>query len=156
VHLSRSVLHKIFLFYLLGESVSTVLKKRTAIGEPSDSILLVFLILCLIVLFWFLIGSTDKNQPLEPIPNNDTEPIIQEPEINETLRLEEAIQELKWEGCQLLYVEPRVYLDNTHYLGYEEFKSKALETKLVIMTPSDSGTILLVQIKNDQWIWVPS
>jgi hypothetical protein len=129
---------------------------RTANTKTADSILLVFLIICLSFLLWFLIGGIHKKNPLDPISDNDTEQIIEEPEITKPLNLEDAVQELKQEGCQLVSVGTRVYLDNPQYIDYEEFKSKALETRLVILTLGDSGIILLVQIKNDQWVWIPS
>ena len=127
-------------------------------SESIDTIMLFFLIIFLSVFLWFLLGATNSNQSSEPGAKNNTRPSIvnPEPEIPENLILEEAIQDLKWNGCQLLYITPKVYLDNPHYLDYEEFKSKALENKLVIITPSNNGTILLIQIKNDQWIWIPS
>ncbi len=75
--------------------------------------------------------------------------------IIENKRLEEAINELKHEGCALVSIKAQIYLDNPQYIGFNDFKLKALETKLVIMSPSDSGIILVVQNEGTQWIWIP-
>ena len=89
-------------------------------SESIDTIMLFFLIIFLSVFLWFLLGATNSNHSSEPGAKNNTRPSIvnPEPEIPENLILEEAIQDLKWNGCQLLYITPKVYLDNPHYLDY--------------------------------------
>ena len=87
---------------------------------------------------------------------NDTEPQSEESETEKNPRLMETITDLTLEGCSIIILETKVYLDNPYYVDYEEFKSKALESKIVIVSPGDSNTILLVKIKNIQWIWIPS
>ena len=106
------------------------------------------------ILLWFLLGNLRDPSELPPI--NETEPLLEELEMIEDPRIEKAIRELKQVGCELVFIEPRVYLDKPHNVAYDEFKSKALERNLVVVTPSDYGIILLVQIKKEQWIWVPS
>lgn len=131
-------------------------KKRSITAELFDTILLFTIVIILAVFSFFMMGTANRNQPLETIHINGNESNSEEPTIIENKRLEEVIQELKWEGCKIVFVEPRVYLDNPNYVSYEEYKSKAIETNLVIVTPSESGTILLVQNQKNQWVWIPS
>jgi hypothetical protein len=92
---------------------------------------------------------------IEPLPTYSIKSVSQERGVSDTKILEDRLIYLEGEGCRIIYLDTKVYLDNPHYLSYEVFKSKALETKIVIVAPSEVGTILLVQIKNDQWIWSP-
>ena len=85
--------------------------------------------------------------------NNNEEP--PEPTTNVNKTIEEAISELKHEGCTFVSVKFPVYIDNPQYLGYDDFKTKAIETKLIVLSPSDVGIILIVQNADVQFIWVP-
>ena len=131
-------------------------KNRTANSETIDTILLASLILILGFFAWFMIGNINRNQPLEPILINDTEPQSEESETENNPKLMETITDLTLEGCSIIILETKVYLDNPYYVDYEEFKPKALESKFVIVSQGYSNTFLLVQIKNIQWIWIPS
>jgi len=88
-------------------------------------------------------------------PNNYIESLSEEPEIVENLSLEEALSDLLRDGCRIVNVETKVYLNNPQNVSYKEFKLKALESQIVVVSPSDFGTFLLVQIKSVQWVWVP-
>jgi hypothetical protein len=103
-----------------------------------------------------IIDIYSSHTRIEPLPVYSIKSVSEEPKESDTHRLEDGLKNLEREGCQIIYIETKVYLDNPHYLSYEVFKSKAFEAKHVIVTQSDTGTILLVQIKNDQWIWAPS
>ena len=83
------------------------------------------------------------------------EPVIIENTTHKNVTLEEAISELKHGGCKVVSVKAPVYLGNPQYLSYNDFKLKALEAKVVIMSPSDSGIFLLVQKEDIQWVWIP-
>jgi hypothetical protein len=131
-----------------------VLKKRA--GNGIATITLVFsLVLCLGTVYWFVLNNQNLDQPLESKPNNYIESLSEEPEIVENLSLEEAINDLLRDGCRIVNVETKVYLNNPQNVSYKEFKSKALESQIVVVSPSDSGTFLLVQIKSVQWVWIP-
>jgi hypothetical protein len=133
-----------------------VLKIRKASGVTSDTVLLIILVLVCSLLLYFLLGSLKNNSASDNSSINDTDSILLDPEIIDNPRLEEAVSELRQSGCELLIIEPKVYLDDPNNVTFTEFKSKAMETRLVVVTPSEYGTILLVQIKKEQWIWCPS
>jgi hypothetical protein len=131
-----------------------VLNKKARRGEFADIILLFFLVLILGVMYWFMTGFTNNSsRKLESTYINESSNEVTE--IGSSTGLEEAIKELMSSGCKIV-IDPKVYLNDPHYVSFEEFKSKALNTKLVILTLSDSGNILLVQIKKEQWAWIPS
>ena len=79
-----------------------------------------------------------------------------EPEIVENLSFDEALSDLVRDGCRIVNVKSSVYLDNPHIVSYNEFKSKALERQIVVASPGNSGTFLLVQINKIQCVWIPS
>jgi hypothetical protein len=132
-----------------------VIKKRAGNGILTITILL-SLVLCIGSVYWFVLYNQNRDQPLESKPNNNIESLSEEPEIVENLSLAEALSDLKRDGCHIVNVKTKVYLDNPQNVSYKEFKSKALESQIVVASPSDSGTFLLVQIKSIQWVWIPS
>ena len=140
------------------------------VGILATLILMFSIVMFVSTLFWlitdagFLLGAPGtslfkpetKPDDISTIPNNYNESLSEEPEIVENLSLEEALSDLLRDGCHIVNVKTKVYLDNPQYVGYKEFKLKALESQIVVVSPSDSGTFLLVQIKSIQWVWVPS
>ena len=132
-----------------------VVKKRAGNGI-AIIILLFSIVLCIGSVYWFVLNNQNRDQPLEFKPNNHTESLSEEPEIVENLSLSEAFSDLLRDGCRIVYVKGKVYLDNPQYVSYKEFKLKALESQIVVASHSDSGTFLLVQIKSTQWVWIPS
>ena len=140
------------------------------VGILATLILMFSIVMFVSTLFWlitdagFLLGApgTSLFKPetnpddISTIPNNYNESLSEEPEIVENLSLEEALSDLLRDGCHIVNVKTKVYLDNPQYVSYKEFKLKALESQMVVASPSDSGTFLLVQIKSIQWVWVPS
>jgi hypothetical protein len=133
------------------------LKKRAGEGILIDVIVLLSLVICFGSLYGFVKYNQNRDQRLESTPNNVNEPlIVEEPGIEEIFSLAEAIIDLRKEGCRIVNVKAEVYLDNPQYVSYKEFKSKALESQIVVVSLSDSSTILLVQIKSVQWVWIPS
>jgi hypothetical protein len=152
---SVSLFHKLFLFLLKDKSVSTVVKKRA--GNVIVTLTLLFsVILCIGTVYWYVLNNQNRDQPLKSKPNNHTESLSEESELVENLSLEEAFSDLLRDGCRIVNVKVKVYLDNPQYVSYNEFKLKALESQIVVASPSDSGTFLLVQIKSTQWVWIPS
>ena len=132
--------------------------KRKAGTNVIATIVLLFSIVLFVGSVFYLIYINPLNLTPEQSPKivtiNDKEE-SPEPIIVENKSLQEAISELKHEGCTLVSVKAPIYLNNPQYLGYNGFKLKALETKRVFMSPSDSGIILLAQNEGVQWIWVP-
>ena len=140
------------------------------VGILATLILMFSIVMFVSTLFWlitdagFLLGAPGtslfkpgtKPDDISTIPNNYNESLSEEPEIVENLSLEEALSDLLRDGCRVVNVETKVYLNNPQNVSYKEFKSKALESQIVVASPSDSGTFLLVQIKSIQWVWVPS
>jgi hypothetical protein len=130
-----------------------MLKKSAASGENLDTILLIVLVISLSLLTKFLIGSTLSTSPPDQ-KFNDIKPLVEEPVIEEP-SLEDAIIDLMKEGCRVYSAKVKVYLEDPNIVNFDEFKIKALESKLLIISHSESDSFLLVQIKNEQWIWVP-
>jgi len=140
------------------------------VGILATLILMFSIVMFVSTLFWlitdagFLWGAPGSSlfkpetmpDDISTIPNNYNESLSEEPEIVENLSLEEALSDLLRDGCRIVYVKATVYLDDPQYVSYNEFKLKALEGQIVVASPSDSGTFLLVQIKGTQWVWVPS
>jgi len=140
------------------------------VGILATLILMFSIVMFVSTLFWlitdagFLLGAPGtslfkpgtKPDDISTKPNNYNESLSEEPEIVENLSLEEALSDLLRDGCHIVNVKTKVYLDNPQYVSYKEFKLKALESQMVVASPSDSGTFLLVQIKSIQWVWVPS
>ena len=140
------------------------------VGILATLILMFSIVMFVSTLFWlitdagFLLGAPGtslfkpgtKPDDISTIPNNYNESLSEEPEIVENLSLEEAHSDLLRDGCRIVNVETKVYLDNPQYVSYNEFKLIALESQIVVASPSDSGTFLLVQIKSIQWVWIPS
>ena len=153
---SRSLFHKPFLFKRLCELVTNVQKKNTASSNLSDIVLLVVLILGLSFLYRFTIGRTNSDLSSNSKLVNNTEPLIIKPQKIENRSLEDAIKDLTAENCRLVILKAKAYLNTPHVVDYDEFKSKALKSKIVFLSPSDSGLFLLVQINNEQWVWIPS
>ena len=130
--------------------------------KPGTSLVATIILMFSIVLFigsiFYLVYLNPLNFSTEQSPNivktsykeESPEPII----INNK-SLEEAISELKHDGCTFVSVSAPVYLDDPQYLNYNDFHLKALETKMVVMSPKGSSIILLVQNEGVQWIWVP-
>lgn len=135
-----------------------MVKKRTGAGIIAYLVLLFSLVLSLGSLYFFVLHGSIRtpDQSVKYTTIIDKGQVSDESEVNEGFTFVEAILDLKQNGYQIVYVKDKIYLDNPQYIGYEEFKSKTLEIKTVFVTPSDLGIILLVQIKNDQWIWIPS
>jgi hypothetical protein len=102
------------------------------------------------------LNQTRARDDIPTKPNNNIESLSEEPEIVENPSLEEALSDLMRDGCYIVNLKTKVYLDNPQNVSYKEFKTKALETQIVVASPSDSGTFLLVQIKSIQWVWIPS
>ena len=148
----------------------SIVRTRAGVGITATLILMFSIVMFVGSLFWlitdagFLFGApgTRLIQPstvpdeIPTKPNNYNESLSEEPEIVENLSLEEAHSDLLRDGCRIVYVKGKVYLDNPQYVSYNEFKIKALESQIVVASPSDSGTFLLVQIKSIQWVWIPS
>ena len=74
----------------------------------------------------------------------------------ENLSLGEALGDLMSDGCRIVNVKSKINLDNPQIVSYKEFKLKALESQVVVASPSDSGRFLLVQIESIRWVWIPS
>jgi hypothetical protein len=132
-------------------------KRKARVGEVTMIILLfsiVFFVGSIFYLVYYDPWNFSLKQPSKTVTISYIEELT-EPTIIENKRLEEAINELKHDGCTFVSLKAKLYLDNPHYLGYNDFKLKALETKLVIISPSNSGYILVVQKEGVQWIWVP-
>ena len=139
------------------------------VGILATLILMFSIVMFVSTLFWlitdagFLLGAPGtslfkpgtKPDDISTIPNNYNESLSEEPEIVENLSLEEALSDLLRDGCRIVNVETKVYLNNPQNVSYKEFKLKALESQIVVVSPSDFGTFLLVQIKSVQWVWVP-
>jgi hypothetical protein len=132
-----------------------VLNKRSGIGILEYIVVLLSIVLCLGSIFILTLYRPVGDQPLKYTTISFNEQLIEEIETEESVTFVEAVLDLKKEGCNIVYVKAKIYLNNPKDIGYEEFKSKALEAKLVIVTPSDYGNILLVQIKKEQWVWLP-
>lgn len=140
------------------------------VGILATLILMFSIVMFVSTLFWlitdagFLWGAPGSSlfkpgtmpDDISTIPNNYNESLSEEPEIVENLSLEEALSDLLRDGCRIVNVKTKVYLDDPQYVSYNEFKLKALESQIVVASPSDSGTFLLVQIKSIQWVWIPS
>ena len=107
-------------------------------------------------MYWFILSNKNNEQQNEPVQNTNNIPERKTPETNTTISLAEAIIDLKSENCHIVNTNAEVYLDNPHYIRYEVFKLKALETKIVALSPSDSGPLLITQSENIQWIWIPT
>ena len=118
--------------------------------------LLFSLVICLGSVYWFILSNKNNGQQNEPAPNTNNIPESIAPETNIKMSLTEVIIDLKSENCHIVNTNAEVYLDNPHYIRYEVFKLKALETKIVALSPSDSGPLLITQSENIQWIWIPT
>jgi hypothetical protein len=133
-----------------------VIKKRPITAETIETILLFSIVIVLSFFTYYMTGTLSRNQPTEIIYVNGEQSNSTETMVIENKKLEEAIQELKMEGCQIVFVEPKIYLDYPNYVDYGDFFSKAIERKLVIVTPGESGMILVVQLQKTKWVWIPS
>ena len=150
--------------------MSIVRSRSGQVGILATLMLMFSIVMFVGTLFWlitdagFLWGAPGSSlfkpetmpDDISTIPNNYNESLSEEPEIVENLSLEEALSDLLRDGCRIVYVKGKVYLDNPQYVSYNEFKLIALESQIVVASPSDSGTFLLVQIKSIQWVWIPS
>ena len=115
------------------------------------------LVICLGSIFWFILSNQKREQSYENIPINNNELSGEEEhETDDSPSLAKAIIDLKSNGCHIVNLKQKVYLDNPQYVSYEEFRLKAFVNQIVIAYPGDSGTLLLVQLENTQWIWIPS
>ena len=150
--------------------MSIVRSRSGRVGILATLILMFSIVMFVSSLFWFitdagfllrtpgtsLIKPETMPDDISTKPNNNLESLSEEPEIVENISLEEAINDLLRDGCRIVNVKTKVYLENPQNVSYKEFKSKALESQIVVVSPSDSGTFLLVQIKSIQWVWIPS
>ena len=100
--------------------------------------------------------NQNHDSPSDTSRNTGNEPSSEVHEAIESMSLEDAIKDLKWAGCRIISLKTKAYLDKPNYVSFNDFKSKALESKIVFTSPSESGTFLLVQINNIQWVWTPT
>jgi hypothetical protein len=148
----------------------SIVRTRSGVGILVSIILMFSIVMFVSSLFWiitdsgFLFGAPESSlfkpataaNDIPTKPNNNTESLNEKHEIVKNLSLEEALSDLISDGCRIVNVKSIVYLDNPQIVSYKEFKLKALESQIVVASPSDSGTFLLVQIESIQWVWIPS
>jgi len=110
-------------------------------------------------LFWFTLFRPFNNgneKTMTPISIKNQEIVLEQPEYDEDISIEIAIKDLESMGCKIICISAKAYIDNPTYVSYKEFRLRAIECQYVIINPDNSGTILLVQNKNKQWVWIPS
>jgi hypothetical protein len=61
----------------------------------------------------------EQPEKIVTVTNNVVTP---EPVIFENITLQEAINELKQEGCTILSIKAPAYLSNPQYLNFDDFK----------------------------------
>lgn len=121
-------------------------------------VLLMFSIVMFAGSLFYLVYLNPLNINMEQPSNTVKISDVEETRVSlivENKSLQEAINELKNEGCTFVSVSTPVYLVDPQYLNYNDFKLKALETKIVVISPSDTGIFLLVQNGDIQIIWTP-
>jgi len=115
------------------------------------------LIICLGSVYWFVVFNNEsqtKNITNKTQTNTENEIIF--PLSTEEPNVTDALQELRHEDCKIIKLDSPLYLDNSHYVSYNEFRSMALEKKLIILSPNESNFFMVVLIEDVQYIWVPN
>jgi len=122
---------------------------------------IIIVMLCIVIfvgsLFYLSFKGPWVSNTLFPIQftSNTDLPITPELESNQ-INLDEALKELKKEGC-IITSYKKIDLSNTERLQYPEFKEKAVENGVVLVTPDELGDIILViRNKKGQWAWSPN
>ena len=106
-------------------------------------------------LYWFIMGNNIVNQSSDATSGLKDEPeSVAMPEVK--MSLAEALVDLKNEGCRIVTIKSELFMESPEYFGYNEFRIKALETKTVVVSPSESGYFLVVTKGDIQWVWIPS
>ena len=145
----------------------SIVRTRSGVGILVSIVLMFSIVMFVSSLFFLIIDSGflfgapgsslfKPSTAANDIPNNNTESLNEKHEIVENLSLDEALIDLISDGCRIVNLKSIVYLDNPQIVSYREFKLKALESQIVVSSPSDSGIFLLVQIESIQWVWIPS
>ena len=135
-----------------------MVKKRAGTGVLTYIILMFSLVISIGSIYFFTLHNpiNSRDESFKYTTISDNEQVIEDLERKEGFTFVEAILDLKKEGCHIVYVKDKMSLNDPNNINFNEFKSKALVTKTVVVTPSDSGNLLLVQIKKEQWVWTPS
>jgi len=123
---------------------------------------MLLVMLCIIVfvgsLFYLALNGPWGSNTLFPIQFTSNTVLHSSPELDSNpINLDEAIKQLKKEGCIIASYSKNIDLSDAVRLQYHVFKERAVENGLVLVMPDELGDIILVvRDKKGQWVWGPN
>ena len=95
-------------------------------------------------------------------PNNifqtgeDKPPITEQPKwIKGPWSMEQAINDLKANGCAIVEKTDREGLDDAKEVSYDNFRTLAMRRRIVYLIMDEDAEALLFRLEDDYYVWTP-
>lgn len=126
----------------------------------------IILMLCIVVfaatLFYLMTSPAmslafdidNSNNPFKT--GEDQPPITKQPKwVKGPWSMEEAINDLKANGCAVFEKTDRDGLDTANEVNYDRFRTLAMQRRIVYLIVDEDAEYLLARLEDDYYVWTP-
>ena len=99
----------------------------------------------------------DADNPNNPFQTGeDQPPITKQPKwVKGPWSMEQAINDLKANGCTIIEKTDKEGLDNANEVNYEGFRTLAMRRRIVYLIADDDTETLLLRMEDNYYVWTP-
>jgi len=99
----------------------------------------------------------DPNSPENPFPTGeDQPPITKQPRwVKGPWSMEQAINDLKANGCTIVEKTDKEGLDEANEINYSGFRILAMRRRIVYLVIDEDAEYLLARLEDDYYVWTP-
>jgi hypothetical protein len=136
---------------------------RKANSSVGAAIVLMLLIAVFAATLLYLMTSPvmslalDPNSPGNPFQTGeDQPPITKQPRwVKGPWSMEQAINDLKANGCTIIENTDKDGLDNANEVNYEGFRTLAMRRRIVYLIANNDTETLLLRMEDNYYVWTP-